>query len=98
MHRIPAIATFASLIPQFRRGRWTLRKILGTAADISDRKRNEDASRPSEAKYRAIFENAAVGIALLKPDGSWLQVNDRLRQFLGYSAISERTAVSSGRI
>ena len=45
----------------------------------------EDASRQSEAKYRAIFENAAVGIALLKPDGSWLQVNDRLRQFLGYS-------------
>ena len=27
-----------------------------------------------------------MGIALLKPDGSWLQVNDRLRQFLGYSA------------
>ncbi len=64
----------------------SLHKILGTAFDITDRKRIEDALRQSEAKYRAIFENAAVGIALLKPDGSWLQVNDRLRQFLGYTA------------
>ncbi len=56
-----------------------------SACDNTDRKRIEGASRQSE-KYRAIFENAAVGIALLKPDGSWVQVNDRLRQFLGYSA------------
>jgi diguanylate cyclase (GGDEF)-like protein/PAS domain S-box-containing protein len=54
--------------------------------DVPNRKRLKDPSRQSEAKYRAIFENAAVGIALLKPDGSWLQVNDRLLQFLGYSA------------
>ncbi|MBV8509609.1 MAG: diguanylate cyclase, partial [Xanthobacteraceae bacterium] len=46
----------------------------------------QDALRRSEAKYRAIFENAAVGIAVLRPNGSWLQVNDRLRHFLGYSA------------
>jgi diguanylate cyclase (GGDEF)-like protein/PAS domain S-box-containing protein len=53
---------------------------------MADRTRSDNASWQSDAKYRAIFENAAVGIALLKPDGSWLQVNDRLRQFLGYSA------------
>ncbi|MBV9632319.1 MAG: EAL domain-containing protein, partial [Xanthobacteraceae bacterium] len=46
----------------------------------------QDALRRSEAKYRAAFENAAVGIAVLRPNGSWLQVNDRLRHFLGYSA------------
>jgi diguanylate cyclase (GGDEF)-like protein/PAS domain S-box-containing protein len=57
-----------------------------SACDTTDRKLIDDVLRQSEAKYRAIFENAAVGIALLKPDGSWLQVNDRLHQFLGYSA------------
>jgi diguanylate cyclase (GGDEF)-like protein/PAS domain S-box-containing protein len=88
MHRIPAIAPFASLIPPLRRWRFFRPSRLDheAARDIADRKRTEDASPQSEAKYRAIFENAAVGIALLKPDGSWLQVNERLHQFLGYSA------------
>jgi diguanylate cyclase (GGDEF)-like protein/PAS domain S-box-containing protein len=57
-----------------------------SARDVTDRKPIEDASPQSEARYRAIFDNAAVGIALLKPDGSWLQVNERLHQLLGYSA------------
>jgi diguanylate cyclase (GGDEF)-like protein/PAS domain S-box-containing protein len=90
MRRVPTIARFASLVPQLRRPRWQLLRSLrfdGTSAfDIKDRKPSEGASRQSEARYRAIFENAAVGIALVKPDGSWLQVNERLRQFLGYSA------------
>jgi len=82
------MARFVSLIPQLRRWRVfrSLRFDGASAFAIPDRKQIEDASPQNEAKYRAIFENAAVGIALLKPDGSWLQVNDRLLQFLGYSA------------
>ena len=83
MRRFPTIARFASLIPQLRR---PLRFDGPSACDTRDRKRIDGAFQQSEARYRAIFENAAVGIALVKPDGSWLQVNDRLRQFLGYSA------------
>jgi PAS domain S-box-containing protein len=63
-----------------------LHKISETIFDVTDRNRIEDALRQSEAKYRAIFENAAVGIALVKLDGAWLQVNERLHRFLGYSA------------
>jgi PAS domain S-box-containing protein len=40
----------------------------------------------SEARFRATFENAAVGIALLAPDGRWLRVNEALCRILGYTA------------
>ncbi len=35
--------------------------------------------------YRAIFDQAAVGIARVAPDGKWLEVNDRLCAIVGYS-------------
>ncbi len=38
----------------------------------------------SEARFRATFENAAVGIAHVAPDGLWLLVNKRLREITGY--------------
>ena len=40
----------------------------------------------AESRFVRIFENAAVGIAQLKPDGAWLRVNQRLCQILGYSS------------
>jgi diguanylate cyclase (GGDEF)-like protein/PAS domain S-box-containing protein len=91
MYRIPAIVPFASLIPQLRWRPWRLFRSSQFDATAPRLPQNlsetgEDALPLSEAKYRAIFENAAVGIAVLRPNGSWLQVNDRLRQFLGYSA------------
>jgi PAS domain S-box-containing protein len=39
----------------------------------------------SEARFRATFENAAVGIAHVGPDGSWLRVNRRLCEIAGYA-------------
>ena len=53
--------------------------------DITDRKRMELALRDSEEAYRATFDQAAVGIARLSPDGKWLEVNQKLAQILGYS-------------
>lgn len=39
------------------------RKIIYTVwRDISERKRAEDGLKQAEAKYRAIFENATMGI------------------------------------
>jgi PAS domain S-box-containing protein len=38
----------------------------------------------SEARFRATFENAAVGIAHTAPDGRWLRVNEALSRILGY--------------
>ena len=43
------------------------------------------ALRESEQRFRATFQNAAVGIAHVGMDGSWLRVNDRVCEILGYS-------------
>jgi PAS domain S-box-containing protein len=45
----------------------------------------------SEARFRATFENAAVGVALVGPDGSILRVNDSFGRMLGYSAEELKT-------
>jgi PAS domain S-box-containing protein len=41
-------------------------------------------TRNSEARFRAAFENAAVGIAHIGRDGRWLRVNRALCRILGY--------------
>jgi PAS domain S-box-containing protein len=43
------------------------------------------ALRDSGARFRATFENAAVGIARVAEDGCWLEVNQRLCDIVGYS-------------
>jgi diguanylate cyclase (GGDEF)-like protein/PAS domain S-box-containing protein len=48
--------------------------------------RTLDALRESEAHFRATFDQAAVGIAHNATDGTWLQVNQRLCDIVGYSA------------
>jgi PAS domain S-box-containing protein len=40
----------------------------------------------SEARFRAMFENAAVGIAHAAPDGRWLRVNQALCRIVGQPA------------
>lgn len=39
----------------------------------------------SEARFRGLFEQAAVGMAMLDLDGTWLQVNETLADILGRS-------------
>ncbi len=43
------------------------------------------ALRESEQRFRATFQNAAVGIAHVGTDRSWLHVNDRVCDIVGYS-------------
>lgn len=48
----------------------------------------------SEARYGVIFENSALGIALLDLEGSLLETNPALHRILGYSADELRGADS----
>lgn len=50
--------------------------------DITERKRAEAALRDSEARFRAVFENALEAMALLSPDGKVLEINDAARHML----------------
>ncbi|MCB9078235.1 MAG: PAS domain S-box protein [Anaerolineaceae bacterium] len=59
--------------------------ILYTCRDITERKRAEQKGRESEARFRATFEQAAVGIAHVAPDGRFLRLNQRFCQLVGSS-------------
>jgi len=57
----------------------------GFIRDISVRKRAEKALQESESRWRAIFENSAIGIALTDLEGRFLAVNSAYREMVGYS-------------
>jgi len=59
---------------------------VGTIQDITDRKRDETALRESEERFRGIFEQSAVGVAVMHPDGIFVQVNPAYCDFIGYRA------------
>ncbi|MCX6047099.1 MAG: PAS domain S-box protein [Chloroflexi bacterium] len=58
--------------------------ILSVVNDVTARKQAEEALRESEARFRATFEQAAVGMAQVSPEGHYLRVNQRLCEITGY--------------
>jgi PAS domain S-box-containing protein len=58
---------------------------ISVIEDITQEKQKDDALHRSEERFRAIFENAAVGMAQVAPDGRWLRANRKVCEFLGYS-------------
>src|SRR5579862_6267402 len=57
----------------------------GTAIDIEDRKRAEQALRKSEERWRSVFENSAIGVALTDQNGRFLATNHVYQRMLGYT-------------
>ena len=60
-------------------------KFIASSRDVTEARTAEAALRESEVRFRQTFENAAVGVAHVGLDGRWLEVNQTLCDFLGYS-------------
>jgi len=45
----------------------------------------EEALRKSEERWRAVFENSAIGVALTDPSGRFLATNSAFQKMLGYT-------------
>jgi PAS domain S-box-containing protein len=53
--------------------------------DVTERHTAEVALRDSEARWRGIFDNAAVGVAQVDLEGRWVRVNGKLAAITGYA-------------
>ncbi|MBY0611194.1 MAG: EAL domain-containing protein [Beijerinckiaceae bacterium] len=63
-----------------------------TYTDISARRAAERAKRTAEAEYRALFENAVIGLYRASIDGQHIRANPALAQINGYQAGAEQRA------
>lgn len=61
-------------------------RIQGALQNITERRLEQDSLRQSENRLRIIFDNSAVGIALVSVDGRPTQRNLALQKMLGYSS------------
>ncbi|UNU26653.1 PAS domain S-box protein [Microcoleus vaginatus] len=62
-------------------------RLFGTAMDITHRKKAETALQESEQRFRAVFEQAAIGIVKVWPDGQFLNANQGFCNIVGYSEL-----------
>ena len=67
-------------------------RLLVVSRDVTEHKRNEEALREahldvarSEERWRSVFENSAIGVALTDLDGRFLAANPVYQKMLGYS-------------
>ncbi|WP_420130119.1 PAS domain S-box protein [Longimicrobium sp.] len=57
----------------------------GYVFDATERKATEQALRTGEAQFRAVFEEAPIGMALMDMDGYLVRTNRALQAMLGYA-------------
>jgi diguanylate cyclase len=74
--KLALLIDFAALISQ----RIQQNEALALAQNYLD-----DAVEVIDARFRTMFEKAAVGIALVAPDGGWIRVNTALCNIVGYT-------------
>lgn len=65
-----------------------VRRVWGTTQDVTERQHLETGRREAEARFRAAFEHAPIGVCVITLDeerpGRWVTVNPALAAMLGY--------------
>ena len=60
-------------------------RMAGSETDITQRKQAQEALTQSESRFRAVFEQAAVGMGLCTVEGHFFRVNQKLCDIIGYT-------------
>ena len=75
----------------FRDGTGRLLYMTGACADVTSRKSSAEAQRANDERLRAMFNQAAVGMAIVALDGTFLDTNRKFADILGYSVVELRS-------
>jgi PAS domain S-box-containing protein len=59
--------------------------VVAGVRDITERKQAQEALRQSEERFRGVFEQGPIGVALLNADHRMAKTNPAFRRMLGYS-------------
>ena len=74
-----------TLVPLFDE-RGDVEFLLLSLHDVTEHVQTAEALRESEERFANAFEYAAIGMALVAPEGRWLVVNQALCELVGYPA------------
>ncbi|MEX1368186.1 MAG: PAS domain S-box protein, partial [Nannocystaceae bacterium] len=66
-----------------RNARGEIARVLSSFIDVTERKRAEDAARKSDAMFRAVFDNAGLGILIRDTGTSQLRANPTFLRMVG---------------
>ncbi len=59
-------------------------RLVGATTDITDRKNSEIELSKSEQRFRSVFENSGIGMAIFPPEKAFTKVNKAFCTILGY--------------
>src|SRR5688572_14868988 len=74
-----------SHISTVRNEKGSVERIITVNRNISRHRITESALRESEERFRAVFQQAAVGVAEVTPQGVFVNVNQKYCEIVGYS-------------
>ena len=86
VHRDGRIHWMRQSISTVRDDAGRLLYLVVIAEDIDERKRALEELRASEARFKAVFDNTAIGVAMMTLDRRIVQVNATASRITGYSA------------
>jgi len=63
----------------------TDRRVISSFVDVTDRRREEETRKASEARYRALFDYAPDGLLIADANSFYLDANSSICRMLGYT-------------